>query len=100
MCITIYFVTFRYENLMKEERLVTQEMMAMGKRIELWAQLAPAVPSARSVKSATELASARDITKDLPPEVATFEACVIFWRTLITSSQHKDISVQYFFCLI
>ena len=62
---------------MKEERLATQEMLAMDKRIESWSQLTPAVPSARTVKSAAELASARDITKDLPPEVAAFEVTVL-----------------------
>ena len=62
---------------MKEERLATQEMLAMDKRIESWSQLTPAVPSTRVVKSASELASARDITKDLPPEVAAFEVTIL-----------------------
>ena len=71
---------------MKEERLATQEMLAMDKRIESWSQLTPAVPSARSVKSAAELASARDITKDLPPEVAAFEVTIV----LLTSFHYAQ----------
>ena len=79
MKLNLFFLSTSYENLMKEERLATQEMMAMDKRIESWSQLAPAVPSARSAKSASELASARDITKDLPPEVAVFEVNSLFF---------------------
>ncbi len=58
---------------MREERLSTQEVFALDKRMETWSQLAPPVPSARGNKPVTDLASARDITKDLPPEVAAFE---------------------------
>ncbi len=58
---------------MREERLSTQEVFALDKRIETWSQLAAPVPSARANKPVTDLASARDITKDLPPEVAAFE---------------------------
>ena len=76
---------------MKEERLATQEMLAMDKRIDSWAQLTPAVPSARVFKSAAELASARDVTKDLPPEVAAFEVSVLFrehsFRSVTLSSK-------------
>ena len=71
---------------MKEERLATQEMLVMDKRIESWSQLTPAVPSARFVKSAPELASARDITKDLPPEVAAFEVTIL----LLTSFHYTQ----------
>ena len=63
---------------MKEERTTNQEMQALEKRFESWT-LAPETPVVSSRPTSTRpLASARDITKDLPPEVAQFEVFNIF----------------------
>ena len=65
----------RYEELLRVERTLHQELQALEQKFEAWAQMTDG-PSALMHRSATPqcpLASARDITKDLPPEVATFE---------------------------
>ncbi|XP_069136693.1 LOW QUALITY PROTEIN: coiled-coil domain-containing protein 112-like [Argopecten irradians] len=65
----------QYEELMREERTTTQEILALEKKFEAWSQMGDDLPSARKAAPTptAPLASARDITKDLPPEVAAFE---------------------------
>lgn len=61
----------QYEELMRDEKTTTQEIQALERKFEAWNQLPePAVTKKPQQKP---LASARDITKDLPPEVAQFE---------------------------
>ncbi|XP_067667298.1 coiled-coil domain-containing protein 112-like isoform X2 [Haliotis asinina] len=62
-----------YEELMKEERTTTHEIQALEKRFEVWSQIQNGVASASNTVSARPPSTARDITKDLPPEVAAFE---------------------------
>ncbi|XP_041363592.1 coiled-coil domain-containing protein 112-like [Gigantopelta aegis] len=62
----------KYEELMKEERTTSQELHALEKRFESWSQV-PDPPTSSRVASSRPPASARDVTKDLPPEVAQFE---------------------------
>ncbi|XP_064607746.1 coiled-coil domain-containing protein 112-like [Liolophura sinensis] len=63
----------RYEELLREERTTMQEVQTLDKKFEAWAHGSDnglwAPKSARS----KPLTSARDVTKDLPPEVAAFE---------------------------
>ncbi|XP_013410258.1 coiled-coil domain-containing protein 112-like [Lingula anatina] len=62
-----------YEELMREEKATTQEIQALEKRFEAWSQAGPVnLDTPRSARP-KPLASARDVTKDLPPEVAAFE---------------------------
>lgn len=49
-----------------------QEIQAMERKFDAWSQLAEK-PDNKSKTPAAPLASARDITKDLPPQVAAFE---------------------------
>ncbi|KAK7116401.1 coiled-coil domain-containing protein 112-like [Littorina saxatilis] len=65
----------KYEELLREERTINQELQALERKFETWAQAAndPASLTHRSATTQRPLASARDITKDLPPEVAAFE---------------------------
>ncbi|WAR00962.1 CC112-like protein, partial [Mya arenaria] len=46
---------------------------ALEKKFDSWTQLAAATPSNTRPGQHKPLATARDVTKDLPPEVATFE---------------------------
>jgi len=56
---------------MREEKTTTQEIQALERKFEAWSQMTePAVVRKPQQKP---LASARDITKDLPKEVAQFE---------------------------
>ena len=71
----------RYEELTKEERLLTQEVAALDRRFDLWVVGAGAAPSGPVEQRPQGRAvapgpSARDITADLPPEVAAFEVGV------------------------
>ena len=65
----------RYEELLRGERTIHQELQALERKFETWAQMTNdhVIPTQRPASSQRPLASARDITKDLPPEVATFE---------------------------
>ncbi|CAH1795771.1 unnamed protein product [Owenia fusiformis] len=59
-----------YEELLHEEKSNEQDILALEKKFESWSQL-PAPVSARPTFKPVR--SARDVTKDLPPEVAEFE---------------------------
>ncbi|KAK3584846.1 hypothetical protein CHS0354_027586 [Potamilus streckersoni] len=61
-----------YEELMREERITYQEIQALEKKFDTWSQISGSSLPKKTPKNQT-LASARDITKDLPPEVASFE---------------------------
>ena len=66
-------LVFRYEEFLTSEKILLQEMQQLEIKFENWSQRskqdgAPARPL--TVKS---LASARDVTKDLPHEVAAFD---------------------------
>nr|XP_034326271.1 coiled-coil domain-containing protein 112-like isoform X5 [Crassostrea gigas] len=62
----------QYEELIRDERMTYQEIQAMERKFDAWSQLAEK-PDNKSKTPAAPLASARDITKDLPPQVAAFE---------------------------
>ncbi|KAL8581106.1 hypothetical protein ACOMHN_033554 [Nucella lapillus] len=65
----------KYEELLRGERTMSQDLQALERKFETWAQSAnePTITSHRSASTQRPLSTARDITKDLPPEVATFE---------------------------
>ena len=64
----------QYDELMREERLTTQEVDTLNKKFDMWATLGPVkIASSTKGKKTENLASQRDITKDLPPQVAAFE---------------------------
>lgn len=66
----------RFDELMKDERVLSQEVDALDRRFESWsspAAAAAAVNAARSQRAAAAIPSSRDVTADLPPEVAAFE---------------------------
>lgn len=67
-----------YEEIMKEERITSQEILAIEKKIEMWAQQgAAAAAGVSTTKQKTSFVSGNtDVTKDLPPEVAAFERFV------------------------
>lgn len=85
----ISLCSLRYEELLREERTINQELQALERKFETWAQAAndPASLTHRSATTQRPLASARDITKDLPPEVAAFE---------VSSELQQQISHQKF----
>ncbi|KAK6189025.1 hypothetical protein SNE40_005077 [Patella caerulea] len=62
---------YKYEELLKEERSTYLEIKNLEKRFETWSQSSGCI-SSRPV-SGRPVTSARDITKDLPPEVAAFQ---------------------------
>lgn len=70
MHVILFFA--RYEELIRDERMTYQEIQAMERKFDAWSQLAEK-PDNKSKTPAAPLASARDITKDLPPQVAAFE---------------------------
>lgn len=65
-----------------EERTSWLEIQALEKKFDSWSQVAnDSSLSKRNTSASKPLASARDITKDLPPEVAAFEVkeiCLTF----------------------
>ncbi|XP_052795375.1 coiled-coil domain-containing protein 112-like [Mya arenaria] len=63
----------QYEAMLLEERTTELEVQALEKKFDSWTQLAAATPSNTRPGQHKPLATARDVTKDLPPEVATFE---------------------------
>lgn len=65
---------FRFEQLLKDERLVSLELSTLEKHIESWSQSDSAADGVvKSHRPPVPLSSARDVTVDLPPEVAAFE---------------------------
>ena len=69
----------RFDELMKDEHLLCQEVEALDRRFESWSlpgamtdAVNPAVDAARTQRSAA-VPSSRDVTADLPPDVAAFE---------------------------
>ncbi|XP_052283172.1 coiled-coil domain-containing protein 112-like isoform X2 [Dreissena polymorpha] len=67
-----------YESMLLEERTGWLEIQALEKKFDSWSQLGAAVDDSSRARSAPHkpLATDRDITKDLPPEVAAFEKFV------------------------
>lgn len=73
-------VIARFDELMKDERLVSQEVDALDRRFDSWSLpgaavngMNHAVDRAKSHRPVAALPSSRDVTADLPPEVAAFE---------------------------
>lgn len=62
-----------YEELLKEERTTAQEIQALERKFEAWSQVVDTSNLKKPSASKVPLASARNITKDLPPEVAAYE---------------------------
>ncbi|KAL5004978.1 hypothetical protein ScPMuIL_018434 [Solemya velum] len=60
-----------YEELMQEERITSQDIQTLERKFKAWEQGATVKTAATNPSK--PLASARDVTKDLPPEVAAFE---------------------------
>ena len=65
----------QYDELIRDERIATQEVSVMNNKFDSWATLGPPKLDDRDKKPG-KVASHRDITKDLPPEVAAFERFV------------------------
>lgn len=65
-----YYFTWRYEQLMLSEVQYSHEINALEKRFESWNNPDQRPQTTRN--PLTNLASARDVTKSLPPEVAQF----------------------------
>ncbi|XP_048736048.2 coiled-coil domain-containing protein 112-like [Ostrea edulis] len=63
----------RYEELIRDERVTSQEIQALERKFDAWSQLSEKSDGKSKKAPAAPLASARDITKDLPPQVAAFE---------------------------
>ncbi|KAL4228235.1 hypothetical protein ACF0H5_013668 [Mactra antiquata] len=64
----------QYEAMLLEERTSWLEIQALEKKFDSWSQLSDDSSFMKKPKGGNKpLASARDITKDLPPEVAAFE---------------------------
>ena len=63
----------QFEELMRDEKLTSQEIIALEHKFDSWARLGAAPVTTAGSGKTTALASHRDITKDLPPEVAEFE---------------------------
>ncbi|XP_064621035.1 coiled-coil domain-containing protein 112-like [Lineus longissimus] len=63
----------KFDDLLKDERIVSQELTALEKRFETWNQIQPLeIDPPRSARPKPPT-SARDVLKDLPPEVAALE---------------------------
>ena len=75
-CVTnrdVIWWIYRFEDLMKEEKITSQEITALEKKFEMWAvQGASSARSTARSKPVSVVAN-MDVTKDLPPEVAAFE---------------------------
>ncbi|XP_038073575.1 coiled-coil domain-containing protein 112-like [Patiria miniata] len=71
-----------YEELLREEQTLNQEVTALEKRLESWASAPPITIETKSVKPKT-VSSARNVIADLPPEVAAFE------RFLLQTGGHR-----------
>ncbi|XP_076443342.1 coiled-coil domain-containing protein 112-like [Babylonia areolata] len=65
----------KYEELLRGERTLGQDLQALERKFETWTQTAndSAIVTHRSASTQRPLSTARDVTKDLPPEVAAFE---------------------------
>jgi hypothetical protein len=73
---------------MREEKTTTQEIQALERKFEAWSQMTePAVVRKPQQKP---LASARDITKDLPKEVAQFEVNSNIYTLIVKSPFLED----------
>ncbi|XP_060572302.1 coiled-coil domain-containing protein 112-like [Ruditapes philippinarum] len=67
----------QYESMLLEERTSWLEIQALEKKFDSWSQIGnDSTLTKRNTSASKPLASARDITKDLPPEVAAFEKFV------------------------
>ncbi|XP_071794451.1 coiled-coil domain-containing protein 112-like [Asterias amurensis] len=71
-----------YEELFREEQTLSQEVTALEKRLESWAQAPPVTIQTKQTKP-KPVSSARNVIADLPPEVAAFE------RFLVQTGGHK-----------
>lgn len=67
----IVFSYIRYEQLMAHELQYTHEINALEKKFNSWNESGQQSQPVR--KPVSKLPSARDIAKDLPPEVVQFE---------------------------
>jgi len=71
----------RFDELAREERFLSQEVDALDRRFDVW--LLPGNAAAAVIdgaKTQRVAPSSRDITADLPPEVAAFEVYVQLYR--------------------
>ncbi|XP_022100842.1 coiled-coil domain-containing protein 112-like [Acanthaster planci] len=71
-----------YEDLMREEQMLNQEVTALEKRLESWAQAPPITIETKTSKP-KPVSSARNVMADLPPEVSAFE------RFLLQTGGHR-----------
>ncbi|XP_078690117.1 coiled-coil domain-containing protein 112-like [Branchiostoma floridae x Branchiostoma belcheri] len=62
-----------YEALLRDERTLTQEITALEKKIDAWAQGPAGVAMETKGAKAKNLSLKNNVMKDLPPEVAAFE---------------------------
>jgi len=82
----------RFDELMKDERVLSQEVDALERRFDSWslpgatAANHSAVDAATKGQRAAALPSSRDVTADLPPEVAAFQ--VSTWALAFSVGLH------------
>ena len=74
--ISLSFVFDSYEELMKEENILNQEITTLEKRLESWAQAPPITIETKTTGKTKPVSSARSVVADLPPDVAAFEVFV------------------------
>lgn len=79
----------RYEEMMRDEHITSQEVAALDKCFDSRSQQVPALDLVKTPKTTTRaLPSHRDTDRDLPPEVKTFEV-------LLVNPLPADYSGQY-----
>lgn len=85
----IFFSYHRFEELLRDERVISQEVAASEKKFESWSRLpAAAVESTKAVKKAAKQSSS------LPPAIAAFEVRLNYNLHLIMTILQLDV-VQY-----
>ncbi|PIK57318.1 putative coiled-coil domain-containing protein [Apostichopus japonicus] len=63
-----------YEQLMRDELVISQEVAELDKHFDLWSQLPPVtIPEDKPAKKTTIKNGKKSILADMPPEVAAFE---------------------------
>lgn len=70
--------------LIKEEKSAFLEIQALEKKYETWSKVEQQIQGTQPVSTGTKklLSSARDVTVDLPPEVANFDVSIWFYFIL------------------
>jgi len=87
----------RFNELMTEERLLSQEVEALDRRFDSWSLTAaaadavnPTLDGAKKIhQKSAALPSSRDVIIDLPPDVAAFEVTVACHMIRVHAKQSR-----------